>query len=291
MSNRPRIAYAGDREIAVRVLDFLIREGTEPLALLVSSPPRATHSNALFDRVPNLDPRHIMTGKEFLQPENLETLRLLDLDFVVSVHFPYIVPPNALEIARLGWLNLHPSLLPFNRGWHTPSWTILDQTPAGATLHFMDEGLDTGDVVASCEVDVSPGDTADSLYQRLLSAELAVFRRAWPELAAGHYQRRRQDPAAGSRHVRSDLLEPAVQRLDLDAKERVESLLRRLRALTTNDISEAAYFEANGRKFRVQVRIMEEEDPARPRPQAPDPPGRAQEIGASLPRGEDSHHE
>ncbi len=186
-------------------------------------------------------------------------MRDLDLDYIVGVHFPYIIPDEVLAIPRVGVTNLHPSLLPFNRGWHTPSWAILDETPAGVTLHFMDSGLDTGDIVAQVELEVRPYDTANSLYARLLDLEVSLFRESWPLLAGGDPPRRPQSKDAGTNHNRADLGTDAVRRIDLDSAEPTADILRRLRALTTNDPGEAAYFEHDGKRYRVQVTVAPDE--------------------------------
>lgn len=254
---RLRIAYAGDRWISVSVLTYLLEHEFEPLALLVSSPPNASHANDLMALCPHLDQDHILAGKAFREPHGCDLLLGLDLDFVVCVHFPYIVPKGVLELPRYGVLNLHPAYLPYNRGWHTPTWAILENTPYGATLHFMDEGVDTGDIVHQKRLRVSPGDTANSLYQRVLHLELEVFKEAWPSIVAGTYERRAQHALEGTCHRRDDLFSPAIQRIDLNTMVCAGDLIRRLRALTTNRPDEAAYFEANGQRFQIRLHIEE----------------------------------
>jgi methionyl-tRNA formyltransferase len=201
----------------------------------------------------------VLVGREFREPAGMDLLRSLDLDYVVGVHFPYIVPDEVLAIPRIGVLNLHPALLPYNRGWHTPSWAILDGTPIGATLHFMDSGLDTGDIVAQVELEIRPEDTAHTLYGRLNHLEVELFRQAWPLLASGSPPRQAQSAAAGSSHNRADLASDSIRRLDLEESRSVGDVLRTLRALTTNDRGEAAYFEVDGRRYTVQVNITPEE--------------------------------
>jgi methionyl-tRNA formyltransferase len=203
---------------------------------------------------PDVPDELVLRGAAFRSPEGIARLAELRLDYVVGVHFPYVVPPEVLALPRGGVLNLHPALLPYNRGWHTPSWAILDGTPVGATLHFMDSGVDTGDIVHQRELDVRPDDTANSLYARLLDLEVDVFRAAWPALAAGRHTRTPQGPG-GTTHRKSDLHHPAVQRIELDEPTTARALLDRLRALTTNDPAEAAYFEVGDTRYRVRVEI------------------------------------
>jgi len=254
-----RFAFAGDRDIAVWTLEYLLAAGHRPEALLLRAASKASHGDRLAKLCGHLPAERVFHGKSFRREPALTALRELELDFIVGVHFPYIVPPEVLEIPRHGVLNLHPAYLPYNRGWHTPSWAILDGTPIGATLHFMDAGIDTGRIVAQRELDVRPGDTADALYRRVKRLELEVLKDAWPDLAAGNITRTAQDPDAGSAHVREDLLDPEFRRIDLDASTTGGDLLRKLRAHTTSDPAEAAFFEQDGKRYRVRVEIEEED--------------------------------
>lgn len=248
-----RFAFAGDRDIAVRVLDFILQKGERPLALLV--PEGASHAYELKQLLRDEGDIPVFHGRSF--EEKLAELRGLQLDYIIAIHFPHLIPPEVLQMPRVGAVNLHPAYLPFNRGWHTPSWAILDETPVGATLHFMDEGLDTGDIIRQKRIDVRPHDTADSLYRRLKDLEFDVFREAWPELVSGSPTRSAQK-GEGTSHSKKDLFRPDVQQIDLDASMRAGDLLRKLRALTTNRPDEAAYFEQNGTRFRIRVEIEED---------------------------------
>lgn len=253
-----RYAFAGDRDIAVWILDFLLAQSAAPLALLVPDAQRASHAGQLIARCDFLPPERVLRGGEFRTAQGLALLSALDVDYIISIHFPYVYPAEVLQVAREGVLNLHPAYLPYNRGWHTPSWAILEETPIGATLHFMDEGIDTGDIIHQRTLEISPGDTADTLYPRLKAIELEVFREAWPRLATRTAPRTPQLRGAGTAHRRRELYAEAIQRIDLDANMAVGELLRRLRALTTNQVDEAAFYEVDGRRYRVQLRITEE---------------------------------
>jgi methionyl-tRNA formyltransferase len=126
----------------------------------------------------------------------------------------------------------------------------------------MDAGVDTGDIVHQRALDALPSDTAHTLYQRLMRLELEVFREAWPAFAAGRSARRPQDHAAATVHKRRDLADDAVRRIDLDIHVKAGDLIRKLRALTTDRWDEAAYFEADGKRYRVRVEIDEQKGPA-----------------------------
>ena len=259
---RIRFAYAGDREIAVEILDWLLSSGHVPQALLVASPDIATHAEALIDRCSTMAPGRIFVGQEFARPDALKTLAELKLDYIFGVHFPYVAASELLAIPRVGCLNLHPAYLPFNRGWHTASWAILDGTPAGATLHFMDDGIDSGDIILQKRIAVSPADTAHTLYRRLLRLETEVFKEAWPSLVDGTFKRVRQ-VGGGTFHRRRDLLREEVQKLDPARTRTTREFLTQLRALTTSVASEAAWFEHDGRRYRVRLELSEDQPHAK----------------------------
>lgn len=251
-----RFAFAGDRDISVWVLEFLISQKATPLALLVSDKSRATHADTLESLCPFLGSNHILSGDSFRSPEGIETLKQLELDYIIGVHFPYLVPKEVLAIPKLGVLNLHPAFLPFNRGWHTPSWAILDESPYGATLHFMDEDVDTGDIIHQQQLEVSDGDTADSMYQKVKLLELQVFKDTWPHLVDQTFTRTPQTQSEGTSHKRTDLASQGA--LHLDQMVKTEDLIRKLRALTTNNIKESVYYDIGNKRYRIQVQITED---------------------------------
>ncbi|MBD3178092.1 MAG: hypothetical protein GF417_00025 [Candidatus Latescibacteria bacterium] len=254
-----RIAYAGDRAIAVDVLKFILGQGVRPLALLLSSSKRATHADELLELCPFLDRDMIFRGTSFRKDQNVEKLSKLELDYIISIHFPYIYPEAVLDVAKHGVLNLHPAYLPYNRGWHTPTWAILEGTPYGGTLHFMEEALDSGDIVHQKKLEALPGDTADSLYQRVLELEVEVFTEAWEGLSDFSYSRTSQDEHLATAHTKKDIEQ--IRRIEMDQEITPRSLIDKLRALTTNRVSEAAWFEEKGRRYMVQVNITPDEEP------------------------------
>lgn len=260
--HRLKLAFAGDRDVAVSVLAHLLEAGDAPLALLLSDEGRASHDGELqaLCALAGLSPQ-VLRGRHLTDGTALQILLALDLDYFIFVHFPYVVRRPILDASKSGALNLHPGLLPYNRGWHTPTWSILDGTPAGATLHYLSERLDCGDVVYQEEVATDPGDTAHSLYHKVKDLEVRVFREGWRRICEGRAERIPQVEDGGTFHRRADLFTPAVQRIDLNEVVRSADLLRRLRALTTSQIGEAAYFESDDRRYRVQVTITPEGTP------------------------------
>lgn len=233
-----------------------MKEGYKPSALLVSESSRSTHSSELI-AISGLNEKCIFTGNAFKDPSVLNILKNMDLDYIFGIHFPYIIPQEMLELPKIGFLNLHPAYLPFNKGWHTPSWAILDQTPYGATLHFMAEALDEGDIIHQKELKIKVDDTADSLYQKVLQVEEEVFVEAFDHLVSMQPKRFPQKHQ-GSSHNKKDLKD--FQEINLNEKIMPIKLIDHLRALSTNNKSEAAYFIVDGKKIGVRVQLFEMEN-------------------------------
>jgi|SRR5690242_16520004 len=246
-----RFVFAGDRQLGVNILSFLISKGYLPLALFVSEIEKASHSNELIE-MSGLESERIFVGTEFKSPSAIQLLSSLDLDYIIGIHFPYIVPKEVLGIPKIGFLNLHPAYLPFNKGWHTPTWAILDGTKYGATLHFMGEELDAGDIILQKELNIQPFDTADSLYQKALKLEETVFKESLPLITSLSPPRIPQ-LTKGTSHTKKELKD--VQEIDLEEPVTPMQLVKKLRALTTNNCQEAAYFIENGKKYFVQVHL------------------------------------
>ena len=239
-----KYVYAGNRQISVDVLMFLMNRGVEPSALII--PENGSH-NILLKRVSKLPDDLIFTKID----EAGSVLADIQPDYGLYIHYPNIIPEHILNIPKYGSYNLHPAYLPWNRGWHTPSWAIMDQTPYGATLHQMTGALDSGDIISQTRVIVLPGDTADSLYKRALAAEYELFVETWPFFEEYKVLEHRKKQGNGTAHKKTDL--KRVQELDSIKRE----FIRTLAACTTNDYSEACWFEENGKRYAVQVRIQE----------------------------------
>lgn len=124
-------------------------------------------------------------------------------DLFLSVHWPTIFTKYELGLPSIGCVNLHNSYLPWNRGAHSCTWAIIDRVPHGATMHWMDEGIDTGDILYQQRLDVGVDETADHLYKRTVELEVEVFRVGLELLLAGNYRRTPQ-PKGGTIHYKRD---------------------------------------------------------------------------------------
>jgi phosphoribosylglycinamide formyltransferase-1 len=102
----------------------------------------------------------------------VDVLREENVDLVVLAGFMRIVGPVFLAAYPRRIINIHPSLLPKHRGANAAAQALAagDET-TGCTVHYVDEGVDTGEIIAQREVPVLPGDTAEALQARIQAAE------------------------------------------------------------------------------------------------------------------------
>ena len=247
-----KYGFAGDRLISVNLLSFLIDEGYKPSFLIVNETKDSSHREELIS-LSGLTDRDIY-DIDFIN-KNYSILADYDTDYIFGIHFPYIISKPLLSIPKVGFLNLHPAFLPYNKGWHTPSWAILDKTKYGATLHFMSNDLDAGDIIAQREIEVKPNVTANELYQSVLKVEEQLFKDSFTNLLTLKPTRTKQ-VKEGTSYSKKDLAK--VQEIDLSEEIFALDLIDKLRALTTNNIDEAAYFIVDEKKYRVQVDIVPE---------------------------------
>lgn len=199
----------------------------------------------------------VIDGSTLCDSQVLSCVREFGGEIAVSILFDYILRGPFLDMFPKGVLNLHPSYLPFNRGQNPNVWSIVEGTPSGVTLHYLDEGIDTGDLVAQREVAVSPVDTGETLYRRLEGEMAALFRETWPFVRTGAHERRRQPSEGGTVHRRRDV--ERIDRIDLDRSYSARELLNVLRARTFPP-HEGAYFIEGGRKILVRVSLSYAED-------------------------------
>jgi methionyl-tRNA formyltransferase len=113
-------------------------------------------------------------------------LRALEPDLVVCTGFPWKIPPDALAVPPLGWLNGHPSLLPRHRGPVPVAWSIRNGEPElGITFHRMDTELDTGAILAQRTMTIGEYCEPEEFYGRMGPLHIEAFGEALAKLEAG----------------------------------------------------------------------------------------------------------
>jgi methionyl-tRNA formyltransferase len=175
-----RAVFIGSGAFAQPALHALARDPMVELVGIVTAPPRpagrklASVATPIAKLADELQVAHVLTPARLRDQAAISQILALEPDLIVLADYGQIVPPALLGIGK-GALNLHPSLLPRHRGaTPVPATILAGDRATGVTLMRMDEGLDTGPIVAQAGTPVEPEETAPELEARLaaMGAEL-----------------------------------------------------------------------------------------------------------------------
>ncbi len=194
-----RVVFIGTGDIGVPVLRWLIESEVHELAGIVTQPDRPV------GRDQRIQPPPIKAAAAGLcipvfQPERIKReeaireIQALAPDVIVVMAYGQILPPAVLETPRLACLNLHASLLPRHRGAAPIQAAIAaGADESGITVMYMDEGLDTGDILLESKVRIAANETGGSLHDRLAQIAPRVLEEALDLLSSGRAPRVQQD--------------------------------------------------------------------------------------------------
>ena len=143
------------------------------------------------------------------QPDTLERLRELAPDLLILVGAD-IVPASVLAIPKIGTINPHYGMLPAYRGMNVTEWSVLHGQPVGVTVHMVDPGIDTGDIILREEIPISPGETWETLRAKHQDVAARLLPRAALALRDGTAERTPQHPHEGRQYYR---MHPALRHI------------------------------------------------------------------------------
>jgi methionyl-tRNA formyltransferase len=193
----PRILFFGYSEVGYDCLSLLLERGDNVVALI-------THEDnpdeKIWFKTPAVAARErglpVFTPASVNTPEWRERIAALRPDLILSVYYRHMIGTKLLALPRLGAWNLHGSLLPRYRGRAPINWAILHGEPRiGMTLHRMVKAADAGAIVDQEGVDLSPRDTAEQAFRKVLPCARRVLARQIDALLAGTATETPQDEA------------------------------------------------------------------------------------------------
>src|SRR5437588_2504515 len=199
-----RVLFIGTGEIGVPVLRWLRESEEHELAGVVTQPDKPVGRQQRIGAPPI---KMVAAGSNLpiLQPKRIKStdavaeIRALAPDVIVVMAYGQILPRAVLEIPRIACLNLHASLLPRHRGAAPIQAAIVAGDRAtGISVMYMDEGLDTGDVLLQKRIEIAAGETGGSLHDRLAQIAPIALKEALSELEDGSAPRTPQDSSTAS---------------------------------------------------------------------------------------------
>jgi methionyl-tRNA formyltransferase len=227
-----RIVFCGTPTFAVPALEALIAHPDVRVEGVVTQPDRPrgrgqevsvspVKAVALAARIGVFQPEKVRA------PESLAYFERVAPDCVVIIAYGQIIPAKLIAVPRLGWINVHASLLPKYRGAAPINWAILNgETRTGLTTMQIDPGLDTGPMLFRTTLDIFPDETAPELTGRLAAAGVPLLVETLDRLARGEIT---PEPQDGSQ---ATLARP-LKKEDgiIDWNEAVTAIYNRIRAL------------------------------------------------------------
>ncbi len=216
-----RIIFIGTGEIGAPTLQALQKSEHEIVAV-VTQPDKPVGRDQRIEASP-IKKAGAQMKMSILQPERIkerqaiEQIRALQPDVIVVIAYGQILPRAVLEIPKIACLNLHASLLPRWRGAAPIQAAIAaGDRETGITIMYMDEGLDTGDLLLQRKIDIAPNETGGSLHDRLGQIAPVTLLESLRMLSSGNVPRVPQDNALATsapkltrENGRIDWLEPA----------------------------------------------------------------------------------
>lgn len=137
---------------------------------------------------------------EKIGPEDIHRLKP---DLVVSYSYRHILKRDVLNLRPGTFVNLHISYLPHNRGADPNVWSFLKNTPKGVTIHLIDEGLDTGDILLQKQITFDEQhDTLNGSYNILQKEIQNLFMENWQNLSDGIIEAKVQEGEGSYHHSR-----------------------------------------------------------------------------------------
>lgn len=266
----------GTPEFSVGILDSIVKRGFDVAAVITVADKPAGRGQQI--RISAVKQYALDNNLQILQPTNLkdpeflESVRLLNANVQVVVAFRML--PRALwEMPEYGTFNLHASLLPDYRGAAPINWAIINgDTKTGVTTFFIDDKIDTGEIIHQMQTHIGPEESAGQLHDRLMQLGSEAVIHTLDMIAAGPVQTTPQTENSGNRPANK----LNKENCKLDFSNSVEVLANMVRGLSPYP---AAWCEVTDNGKDYQVKIYD----ARPVSESHDnPPGSIRVEGKTL---------
>ena len=242
-----RILFMGTAQFAVPSLAKLLSLKKNIINVYSSPPKKANRGMELTDS-PIISFAK-SNGLDFSHPTNLhdesevKKIRELNPDIIIVIAYGYIIPNEILKIPKVGCFNLHGSLLPRWRGAAPIQRAIIEgDSKTGVTFMQMDEGLDTGDMVLSKEINITMNDNYKNLEQKLSDLGAESFPEFFDLIESNEsFVRQNNDLATYAKKIEKF-------ETKLNWTESADKIIRRINAYNPNP---GAWFEFNGKRIKI----------------------------------------
>jgi methionyl-tRNA formyltransferase len=179
-----KIVVFGCQQIAVDFIRYVVTQRDVLIALIVTYelPLDKTYGyESVIENFSNSDIEVLSPPK--ITKSLIDKVRNISPDYIFSTYYRQILPKSLLSTAKFSSINIHPSLLPYYRGPVPTAWTIENgEKYFGITIHLMDEGIDTGDILVQEKYSILENETGFELYSRGMKLGYELLKNNFSEI-------------------------------------------------------------------------------------------------------------
>lgn len=185
-----RIGYFADGPWAHEALYKIIEQGHEVCFIT----PRYETKDAVLKRIANEHGIPWIVERNVNSREFIHLVKNFRCDILVSMSFNQIIKGDLLNASRLGFINCHAGALPYYRGRNPINWALINgEKKIGVTVHYIDEGIDTGDIITQDFIDIFPDDDYGTLLQKGFLQCAKSLCASLSSIESGSFYLKRQD--------------------------------------------------------------------------------------------------
>lgn len=163
---------------------------------------------------------------------DVEIVERYEAQMIISYNYNYLIKKDVIDYMQGNIINLHISFLPWNRGSSPNLWSFIDDTPKGVSIHYINEGLDTGDIIIQKEIEFETNkETFVSTYEQLHIEIQKLFIENW-ELIKTKKLKPFQQKGIGSYHKMKELKE-FQKKVHFSWDDNIESVLNKYKQIIT----------------------------------------------------------
>lgn len=243
-----RIVFMGTPDFAQKSLESIYNAGYDIIGVVTNpDKPKGRGMKLTFSPVKEFavekrlkvyQPTKVRGNVEFI-----EEIKSLNPDVICVVAYGKILPKEILEIPKYGCINVHGSLLPQYRGAAPIQWAVLNgDTKTGVTTMYMDEGMDTGDMIFKEEVEIGENETTGELWEKLENVGGNLLVKTLQAIEKGDAPREKQ----GENYTMAPMLDKKMSRINWEEQTalQIKNLVRGLNPIM------GAYTYLNGKKIK-----------------------------------------
>lgn len=251
---QPKIILLANDKVGLEIAKYLRKQKENIVGLVLCNKDKAKLAYEIKKEVAT---KNIFYAHQIKQPKYLNKIRNLKPDLAICAWFGYILKKEFIEIFPKGCINLHNSYLPYNRGKYPHVWAIYNNSKYGVSIHYINEKIDSGDIITRKEIKIKPTDIAGTLYERSLKEIVKLFIATWPKIKQGKIEPIPQDNKIATYHYAKDV--EKIDFIDLNKKYLAKDLINQLRARSFKDRT-YAYFLYKGKKIYIKLDLSEKPD-------------------------------